>query len=243
IVYFTVIFPYVVLCVLFVRGVTLPGAWKGISFYILPDWGQLAKQKVWADAATQIFFSLGPGWGGLVGMASFNRFNYKNLRSSIIIPLVNSGTSIWAGFVVFSVLGFAAERANVPVGEVATAGPGLAFVTYPAAFVSIEAVITGLLDEFPKLYERKRLITFLTCVVLFLLSIVCNTEGGLHIIGLLDAHVAIACVPLVCALEIVAAVYTYGPKRLSSDVLFMTGQPLARIWLILWRYILHVILM
>lgn len=54
-------------------------------------------------------------------------------RSSIIIPLVNSGTSIWAGFVVFSVLGFAADRSGVPVGEVATAGPGLAFITYPAA--------------------------------------------------------------------------------------------------------------
>lgn len=33
----------------------------------------------------------------------------------------------------FSVLGFAADRANIPIGEVATAGPGLAFVTYPAA--------------------------------------------------------------------------------------------------------------
>lgn len=54
-------------------------------------------------------------------------------RSSVIISLVNSGTGVWAGFAVFSVLGFAAEKANVPVGEVATAGPGLAFVTYPAA--------------------------------------------------------------------------------------------------------------
>lgn len=46
IVYFTVLFPYVVLCVLLVRGVTLQGAWQGILFYILPDWGSLAKPKV-----------------------------------------------------------------------------------------------------------------------------------------------------------------------------------------------------
>ncbi|XP_013200457.2 sodium-dependent proline transporter [Amyelois transitella] len=268
IVYFTVLFPYIVLCVLFVRGVTLPGAWEGILFYILPDWGQLAKPKVWADAATQIFYSLGPGWGGLVSMASFNQFHYNNLRSSVIIPLVNSGTSIWAGFVVFSVLGFAAERAGVPVGQVATAGPGLAFVTYPAAvsmmpapnfwaitffimlfflgidtmFVTIESVIAGLLDEFPQLRIRKRLITFLTCVVLFCLSIICNTEGGLHIIGLLDSHVAIACVPMVCLLELIAAMYTYGPGRLTRDVMFMVGKPLQPFWIVMWRYIIPAIL-
>ncbi|VVC86792.1 unnamed protein product, partial [Leptidea sinapis] len=269
IVYFTVLFPYVVLFALLIRGTTLPGAWQGIMYYLLPDWSQLKKPKVWADAATQIFFSLGPGWGGLISMASFNDFHYNNIRPSVIIPLVNSGTSILAGFVVFSVLGFAAERASVPIGQVATAGPGLAFVTYPAAvtmmpapnfwaitffvmlfflgvdtmFVTIEAVISGVIDEFPGLRHSKRLITVITCGVLFLLSITCNTEGGLHVISLLDAHVAIATVPLVCALEIIAAVYTYGPKKLSADVAFMTGEPLWNIWFILWRYIVPVLLL
>ncbi|CAH2104897.1 unnamed protein product [Euphydryas editha] len=269
IVYFTVLFPYVVLCALFIRGITLPGAWQGILYFLLPDWNQLAKPKVWADAATQIFYSLGPGWGGLVSMASFNRFHYDNLRSSIIIPLVNSGTSIWAGLVVFSVLGFAAERAGVPVGSVASAGPGLAFVTYPTAvsmmpapnfwaitffvmlfflgvdtmFVTIEAIIAGLLDEFTQLRKRKKLVTLGTCLILFLLSIICNTEGGLHVLGLLDAHVAIACVPVVCGLELIGAVYTYGPKRLAIDVLFTTGRPLKPIWIVLWRYIIPVLLL
>ncbi|XP_026487809.2 sodium- and chloride-dependent glycine transporter 1-like [Vanessa tameamea] len=269
IVYFTVIFPYVVLCALFIRGITLPGAWQGILYFVLPDWNQLTKPKVWADAATQIFYSLGPGWGGLVSMASFNSLHYDNLRSSIIIPLVNSGTSIWAGFVVFSVLGFAAERAGVPVGQVASAGPGLAFITYPTAvsmmpapnfwaitffimlfflgvdtmFVTIEAIIAGLLDEFTQMRKRKKLVTFLTCLILFSLSIICNTEGGLHIIGLLDAHVAIACVPVVCGLELIGAVYTYGPKKLAIDVLFTTGRPLWPMWIILWRYIIPVLLL
>nr|ACZ98831.1 proline transporter short variant [Chilo suppressalis] len=268
IVYCTVSFPYIVLCILFIRGVTLPGAWQGIKFYIFPDWEQLKNPKVWADAATQLFYSLGPGWGGLVSMASFNRFHYKNLRSSIIIPIVNSATSVWAGFVVFSVLGFAAERAGVPVGQVATAGPGLAYITYPAAvtmmpapnfwamaffvmlfflgidtmFVTMEAVIAGVLEEAPKLKQRKRLVTFVTCLVTFFFSIICNTEGGLHVLTLLDAHVAIACVPIVCLLEIIAAVYMYGPEKLSRDVLFMTGQPLRRIWIFQWRYILPAIL-
>lgn len=62
-------------------------------------------------------------------------------------------------------------------------------------------------------------------------------------IGLLDAHVAIACVPIVCGLELFAAMYTYGPKKLSLDVQFMTGKPLRSFWLVLWRYIVPTLLL
>lgn len=43
-------------------------------------------------------------------------------------------------------------------------------------FVTIEAIIAGVLDEFTQLRKRKRLVTFVTCFILFLLSIICNTE-------------------------------------------------------------------
>ena len=43
----TAIFPYVVLAVLLVRGVTLPGASDGLHFYLTPQWHKLGDPTVW----------------------------------------------------------------------------------------------------------------------------------------------------------------------------------------------------
>ncbi|KAK0074628.1 hypothetical protein PV326_012278, partial [Microctonus aethiopoides] len=137
VVYFTATFPFLILLVLFIRGVTLPGAIDGIMFYITPKWSELTNLRVWADAAIQIFFSLGPGWGGIVNMASYNNFKNDNRWDSIWIPILNCGTSIFAGFVVFSVLGFMSYKTGIPVAAVATGGPSLAFETYPEALTML----------------------------------------------------------------------------------------------------------
>ncbi|PIK60543.1 sodium-dependent alanine transporter 3 [Apostichopus japonicus] len=136
VVYFTALFPYVFLTILFVTGLTLPGAIEGIKFLFFPKWELLLDAKVWEAAAAQNFNSIGIAFGSMIAFSSFNDFQNKTIvRDTLGICIVNSFTSIFASFVIFSVLGYIAEIQNAPsIESVVASGPGLVFVVYPAAF-------------------------------------------------------------------------------------------------------------
>ncbi|XP_018621435.1 sodium- and chloride-dependent transporter XTRP3-like [Scleropages formosus] len=108
VVYFTATFPYLVLIIYLIRGVTLHGALNGLKYMFTPKMEQLANPMAWINAATQIFYSLGLGFGSLIAFSSYNEPHNNFEQQAIVVSIINSGTSIFASIVTFSIYGFKA---------------------------------------------------------------------------------------------------------------------------------------
>ncbi len=137
VVYFTALFPYVVLLILGVKGWTLDGAGKGIEFYLKPDFSRITDVTIWFDAAVQIFFTMSTSYGGLITLASYNKFNQNTLRDTFVVTIANALTAIFAGFVVFSYIGYLAQLTHQDVQDVVSSGSGLSFIVFPFAVTTL----------------------------------------------------------------------------------------------------------
>ena len=136
----TVPLPMLLLLVLLIRGLTLPGAMDGIRFFLTPDFSKLTDIRIWLRAYGQIFFSLSLASGVMIGYGSYLGKKAEITNSAFITGLANCGTSFFAGFVVFSMLGYLAKVQGVPVSDVTASGTGLAFVAFPTAISQLPAL-------------------------------------------------------------------------------------------------------
>ncbi|CAG0921567.1 unnamed protein product, partial [Notodromas monacha] len=236
VVYFTALFPYAVLLVLLVKAATLEGFGNGIKFYLQPDLNKLADFEVWYQALSQIFFSLGIGFGGLMTLS----------RSGISV-FISSCISVE----VFKVCDMTSSGQDV--ADVAGSGMSLTFVTFattlsllPAAPVwsimffvmlitvglgtqmaDMETQITALLDQFTSLRKHKTLVTLVVCATGFLGAISMTFQGGIWLNNLLNDYAATAPVLVMTLGNVVALVYVFGFERLIRNMEEMIG-PLRR---------------
>jgi neurotransmitter:Na+ symporter, NSS family len=177
VVMWTVPLPIILLVILAIRGFTLPGAGEGISYYLTPNFEKLGQASTWLAAYGQVFFSLTIGFGVMIAYASYRPRNSDVTNNAFIISLANCATSFFAGFAVFSVLGFLAfSQGGVPVSDVVKGGPGLAFITYPTAISQM-----GELGWFwPPLMAVAFFVMLLTLGIDSLFSLTEGIVAGLH---------------------------------------------------------------
>uniref|UniRef100_A0A672ID47 Transporter n=1 Tax=Salarias fasciatus TaxID=181472 RepID=A0A672ID47_SALFA len=262
-VYFTATFPYVVIFILLIRGVTLEGAQDGIDYYIgsKSNMTKLSEAQVWKDAATQIFFSLCLAWGGVVTLCSYNNFHNNLFKDTLVITFTNCGTSVFAGFAIFSILGHMAHIYGVSVTEVVDEGFGLTFIAYPDAlsklpisqlwsilfffmlltvgldsqFAAIEVITTFLTDMFPEIFKSKRaVLTLATSAFFYLMGLPCVTRAGIYWVTIIDTFAATWVLLILALFEIVGVSYVYGLNRFIKDIEMMIGEKSFAFWL-WWR--------
>uniref|UniRef100_A0A8C7Z6K0 Transporter n=1 Tax=Oryzias sinensis TaxID=183150 RepID=A0A8C7Z6K0_9TELE len=110
--YFSSLFPYVVLFCFLVRGLMLKGSVDGIAHMFTPKLEKMLEPQVWREAATQVFFALGLGFGGVIAFSSYNKIDNNCHFDAVLVSFINFFTSILATLVVFAVLGFKANIMN-----------------------------------------------------------------------------------------------------------------------------------
>ncbi|CAK6955535.1 sodium-dependent neutral amino acid transporter SLC6A17-like [Scomber scombrus] len=110
--YFSSLFPYVVLFCFLIRGLMLKGSVDGIAHMFTPKLEKMLEPQVWREAATQVFFALGLGFGGVIAFSSYNKIDNNCHFDAVLVSFINFFTSILATLVVFAVLGFKANIMN-----------------------------------------------------------------------------------------------------------------------------------
>ncbi|KAI3382517.1 hypothetical protein SNEBB_010953 [Seison nebaliae] len=265
-IWFTALFPYLVLLILGIRGWLLDGAGDGIKYFIDPKVEKLTSPAIWNDAAGQIFFSLSTCFGGLIALSSYNKFNNNMMKDAFIVSFSNCLTSIFAGFVLFAYIGHLSFLADIPIEHVVADGPGLAFIVYPFAvlqiqppqlwsaifffmvillgldsvFALLETVVTSIKDLFNIPKKRMPFVIAGCCTFYFLCGLFLTTRTGLYVFEILnDASGGIGTLTI-GVFEVVAVIWVYGWSNLKADIVLMLGKGYDTFWMhcwhIIWRF-------
>jgi NSS family neurotransmitter:Na+ symporter len=256
---------FILTAVLVFWSLTLDGAMDGIKAYLKPDFSAIMDVKVWIAAYGQIFFTLSLGFGIMIAYASYLPKKANITRGALLTGLINSGYSLFAGFAVFSVLGFMAAEQGKPLADVVADSVGLAFIAYPKAvslmpggnifgaifflclFVAgmsssisiMEAFTSALVDKFN--YRRGPVVNFLS-IAGFLGSIIFATRGGLYWLDIADHFLNQYGLVTVGVLECVLVCWFFKLDIIKEHINKYSTFQVGKGWELLVRYFIPLVL-
>ena len=125
-----------------IRGLTLPGAWAGVTYLFRPEWGQLSSPRIWMEALTQNAWDVGAGWGLYLTYAAYVKREHGVVKNGFLTPIGNNLVSMLAALMIFATV-FAVLRTEMAktqpeVLEImrtsGLASTGLTFIWMPQLF-------------------------------------------------------------------------------------------------------------
>jgi len=264
----TVPLPTILLILLTIRGLTLPGAIEGISYYLTPNFSKLFDVNVWLSAYAQVFFSLGVAQGIMITYASYLKRKSDITNNAFIISLADAGTSFLAGFTVFSVVGYLAFSQGISIPDLGLriAGPNLTFITYPtaisllpvaatffgmifyialltfgidSAFSMIEPITFGINRKF-KISKLKA--TGIVCILGFLTSLIFATGAALHWLDLVDHFIANFGLVMVGLVECIILGWMYKLYKFRNHANKTSDIHLGKWWEYLIKFVIPFVL-
>lgn len=195
-------------------------------------------------------------------------FQFKNNChfDAIFVSLLNFGTAVFAGFVVFAILGFLSNSMKVPIDSVVSSGPGLTFITYPEAvllmplpqlwailfffmmlilglgsqFGGVQMITTSILDHWPHLRKNEWRVTAGTCIGCFIAGLPMTCNGGVYLFTLMEWHTASWAILLVGFGEIVVLSWVYGMNE-TIEMIREMGMKFGKLARIYWKTVWIVI--
>ena len=118
----------VIMVVIAINSILLPGAKKGLSFYLIPDFSKINADVV-VGAMNQAFFTLSLGIGAMAIFGSYIGKDRALAGESINVIILDTFVAITAGLIIFP----ACYTYNVEPGS----GPSLIFITLPNIFMDM----------------------------------------------------------------------------------------------------------
>jgi NSS family neurotransmitter:Na+ symporter len=256
----------ILLVIMAIRGLTLPGAMDGVSYYLTPDFSKLGDAKIWLAAYSQVLWSLSLAGGIMITYASFLPKKADITNNAFITSLADAGVSFFAGFIVFSVLGYLAMSTGSGIEGVVAVGPELAFIAYPTAIsllpfaatffglIFFVALLTfGLTSAFSMaeplpvgLNDKWRIptgkSTGIICLIGFLAGLIYTTGSGIHWLSISDDFLATFGFSLVALFECLIAGYAFHLHKLRKHANDVSDIKIGRWWDVLIKFVNPVIL-
>jgi NSS family neurotransmitter:Na+ symporter len=249
---------------------TMPNAWEGIKYYILPDFSKFSFKTICA-AMGQLFYSMSIAMGIMVSYGSYVSDDTDLGKSVNQIEVFDTGIAVLSGFMIVPAVYIFSGEAGLKTG-----GAGLMFKTLPKVFdlmpmgqiigglffvlvlfaaltssISImEAIASNIMDKTGISRTKAVLIVFAVSIVLGIPSSMGHgawshiTILGMDFLTFFDYISNSVMMPIVAICTCVLIGWFVGTKVLEDEIT-KNGEPFARrkIFQVMIKYIAPICLL